>query len=300
MAVAAAPRLLPRPREPACSSSSSPTTAMRPVPPIPPRTSTESCALTLSRSAAMAATSSAFDMPAAPYPLGGEAAAVVEDIVRLGGMPVIAHPDSPKPELAWRAWSAPAGGVEWLNLDSAWRDEPFGRLARIAVGSFFRPAPALAMTLARPAELLATWDRMASNRAVVGLAGHDAHGGLRRAEEYRGDQGWSLPGFGSYEVAFRTFSTRVILDAPLSGDPDRRRAAALPGREAGKSLHRDRRAGESTGGGFFGVAGRDAPSDGRRGPSGAATSPVVPLKYSAGSESGFVREWRRSFELDEW
>ena len=161
----------------------------------------------------------AFDMPAAPYPLGGEAAAVVEDIVRLGGMPVIAHPDSPKPELAWRAWSAPAGGLEWLNLDSAWRDEPFGRLARIAVGSFFRPAPALAATLARPAELLTTWDRIASNRAVVGLAGHDAHGGLRRAEEYRGDQGWSLPGFGSYEVAFRTFSTRVILDAPLSGDP---------------------------------------------------------------------------------
>ncbi len=89
----------------------------------------------------------AFDMPAAPYPLGGEAAAVVEDIVRLGGMPVIAHPDSPKSELAWKAWSAPAGGLEWLNLDSAWRDEPFGRLARIAVGSFFRPAPALAVTL---------------------------------------------------------------------------------------------------------------------------------------------------------
>ncbi len=121
----------------------------------------------------------AFDMPAAPYPLGGEAAAVVEDIVRLGGMPVIAHPDSPKPELAWKAWSAPASGVEWLNLDSAWRDEPFGRLARIAVGSFFRPAPALAVTLTRPAELLAKWDRIASNRTVVGLAGHDAHGGLQ-------------------------------------------------------------------------------------------------------------------------
>ena len=161
----------------------------------------------------------AFDMPAAPYPLGGEAAAVIEDIVRLGGMPVIAHPDSPKAALTWKDWSAPAGGLEWLNLDSAWRDEPFQRLASIAVGSFFRPAPALAVTLARPASLLTTWDKLASNRVVVGLAGHDAHGGLRRAEEYRGDQRWTLPGLGSYDVAFRTFSTRVILDVPLSGDP---------------------------------------------------------------------------------
>ena len=43
----------------------------------------------------------ALDMPAAPYPLGGEAAAVVEDVMRLGGMPVAAHPDSAKAELAW-------------------------------------------------------------------------------------------------------------------------------------------------------------------------------------------------------
>ncbi len=47
----------------------------------------------------------ALDMPAAPYPLGGEPAAVVEDVTRLGGMPIVAHPDSPKGELAWKDWA---------------------------------------------------------------------------------------------------------------------------------------------------------------------------------------------------
>ena len=42
-------------------------------------------------------------------------------------MPVVAHPDSPKPELAWRDWSAPVAGLEWLNLDSEWRDESYAR-----------------------------------------------------------------------------------------------------------------------------------------------------------------------------
>ena len=41
----------------------------------------------------------ALDMPAAPYPLGGEARDVVEDVKRLGGFGVAAHPNSPKPAL---------------------------------------------------------------------------------------------------------------------------------------------------------------------------------------------------------
>ena len=38
----------------------------------------------------------ALDMPQSPYPLGGESSAVVEDVVRLGGMPVAAHPEDRK------------------------------------------------------------------------------------------------------------------------------------------------------------------------------------------------------------
>ena len=37
---------------------------------------------------------------ASPYPLAGETRDVIEDIHRLGGWAVAAHPDSPRPELA--------------------------------------------------------------------------------------------------------------------------------------------------------------------------------------------------------
>src|SRR6185503_14002509 len=63
----------------------------------------------------------AIDMPAAPYPLGGESRDVVEDVRRLGGFGIAAHPDSPKAELAWTDWEAPIDGLELLNPDTSWR-----------------------------------------------------------------------------------------------------------------------------------------------------------------------------------
>ena len=59
----------------------------------------------------------AIDMPAAPYPLGGAPSAVVEDVARLGGFGVAAHPDSPKPELQWGDATAAIDGIEWLSAD---------------------------------------------------------------------------------------------------------------------------------------------------------------------------------------
>src|SRR5688572_20862656 len=56
----------------------------------------------------------AFDMARAPYPLGGGSDAVVEDVARLGGFGVAAHPDSAKASLRWTS-SAPIDGIEWLN-----------------------------------------------------------------------------------------------------------------------------------------------------------------------------------------
>ncbi len=44
----------------------------------------------------------ALDMPPAPYPLAGEARDVVEDVRRLGGFGIAAHPDSAKPQLRWQ------------------------------------------------------------------------------------------------------------------------------------------------------------------------------------------------------
>jgi hypothetical protein len=160
----------------------------------------------------------ALDMKPAPYPLAGEPSAVVEDVHRMGGFGIAAHPDSPRGELAWSDWSAPIDGIEWLSADSEWRDESRAALARVSVGYLMRPGPALALMLDRPVATLRRWDALASTRPIVGLAAHDAHGGIGRGVEEGGARRAALSGIPSYEASFRTFSNRVILDAPLSGD----------------------------------------------------------------------------------
>jgi hypothetical protein len=156
----------------------------------------------------------ALGLPAAPYPLGGEAAAVVEDVARLGGFGIAAHVDSPKPELAWADWRAPIDGVEWLNADSQWRDETTVRLTRTLLGYFVRPAAAMATLFDRPSATLDRWAELSRTRRVVALAGLDAHGGVRRRLEGRS----RFAAGPSYEASFRTLSTRVVLERPLSGD----------------------------------------------------------------------------------
>src|SRR6516162_7307713 len=42
----------------------------------------------------------ALDMPASPYPLGGEPRDVVDDVKRMGGFGIVAHPDSPRTSCA--------------------------------------------------------------------------------------------------------------------------------------------------------------------------------------------------------
>jgi hypothetical protein len=161
----------------------------------------------------------ALDLPAAPYPLGGEASAVAEDVKRLGGFGVAAHPDSAKPALRWSDWSVPIDGVEWLNLDSEWRDETNPRLARAVFDYVVRKGPALASVLDRPVDALGHWDTLSQRAPVVGLAGHDAHGGWSQRKEDGGRRG--VPGMPSYEASFRTFAIRAIVDEELSGSADR-------------------------------------------------------------------------------
>lgn len=156
----------------------------------------------------------ALGMPASPYRLGGEAEAVIEDVARLGGFGVAAHPDSARAELAWADWTLAFDGIEWLNADSEWRDEPRPRLVRALFDYILRPGPALASMLDRPVATLTRWDTAASRRPIVALAAHDAHGGIGRGVEDGGRRGLAVP---SYEASFRSFSTRAVLDAPLSG-----------------------------------------------------------------------------------
>jgi len=159
----------------------------------------------------------ALGMHRSPYPLGGEPSAVVEDVRRLGGFGIAAHPDSPKASLAWTDWDAPIDGIEWLNADSEWRDESLAALGRVFLHYLFRPGPALASMLDRPVATLKRWDELTRRRPVVALAAHDAHGGIGRGVEESGVRKQALGHVPSYEASFRTFSDNVILDARLSG-----------------------------------------------------------------------------------
>ena len=153
----------------------------------------------------------------APYRLAGEPRDVVEDVARLGGFGIAAHPASRKAELRWNAWSEPVDALEWLNADSEWRDEPPRAIARAVAGYLFRGPEAIASLFDRPA-VLDRWDAATRRRRVVGLAGHDAHAriGLRgNWEPGSGDYSLALP---SYEAAFRTFALRVRLDERPTGD----------------------------------------------------------------------------------
>jgi len=161
----------------------------------------------------------AVGIPKAPYPLAGAGRDVAEDVARLGGFGVVAHPDSAKSELRWRDWAAPFDAIEWLNADSEWRDEGTGRLAQALMTYPFRPIETLASLLDRPVTTLQRWDALMQQRPVVALAGADAHArvGLRddAADPYRGRLFVRLPG---YEASLGSFSLRVELERPLSGN----------------------------------------------------------------------------------
>ncbi len=171
----------------------------------------------------------ALDMPASPYPLGGEPADVVEDVRRLGGFGIAAHPDSPKTSLQWSDWSLPIDGFEWMNLDSEWRDEPTRALARTTLDYFFRPGPALASMLDRPTTLT----QLDAAVRRVAVAGHDAHGGwAHRVED--GEQRQGRLGIPSYDGSFQTFAVRAVLQHELSGAGDRDGRAVFEAFRAGR------------------------------------------------------------------
>jgi hypothetical protein len=170
----------------------------------------------------------AIDMPASPYPLAGEARDVVEDVRRLGGFGIAAHPDSPKLQLRWQDWSAPVNGIELLNPDTGWRvwaQQATGhtlpwparrRLLAALIDYPFRPA-AVITSLVQPSTAVANWETLTQHRRVVAIAGADAHAKLAPRSADPGDSRYvvSLP---SYESSFRVLSIHVKPDRPLSGD----------------------------------------------------------------------------------
>ncbi|MGH9147446.1 MAG: CehA/McbA family metallohydrolase, partial [Vicinamibacterales bacterium] len=162
----------------------------------------------------------AVGMPVAPYPLGGEARDVVEDVERLGGFGIVAHPDSMKETLQWREWATSPPAIEWLNADTEWRDETYAQLGRALMTYPIRPAESLGSLLDRPDSTLQRWDEMTRHRRVVALPGSDAHARLGWRNEaddpYRNRILLRLP---SYRNMFSAFSMRVELDRPLARNP---------------------------------------------------------------------------------
>jgi predicted metal-dependent phosphoesterase TrpH len=181
----------------------------------------------------------ALDLPAAPYPLAGEPRDVVEDVHRLGGFAVAAHPDSPKLELRWRDWDVPVDGVETVNLDTGWRiwvewaevageralppsvGEPTPWQARRRLGAAllnysFRPVETIA-SLIPPWGLMQQYSELTRQRRLVSLAGADAHATIAfRGDPAEGGPSLPIPG---YETTFRAMSVRVTPERALTGDP---------------------------------------------------------------------------------
>jgi hypothetical protein len=152
-----------------------------------------------------------------PFRLGGEGRDAIEDIARLGGMSIVAHPASVKPDLRWTEWTAPFNGLEWLNGDSEWRDEKTLQLLRTLLTYPLRPSESVGQLLDRPDALLRRWDQLTRRRRVVAVAGADAHARLALGsapEPYDGSGALRIP---AYERVFETFSI-VIPQLRLSGD----------------------------------------------------------------------------------
>jgi len=185
----------------------------------------------------------ALDMPLAPYPLAGEARDVVEDVRRIGGFGIAAHPDSGKPQLRWREWAAPFDGVEILSLDTGWRlwvEEARGtagkwparrHLAAAILDYPFRPSETIAGLIRSGEGLLYQWSALGARRPVVAIGGVDAHARLDlRDDPVEGRYALPLPG---YESSFRVMSIRVRPEPALTGDAASDGAAIMRAIRAG-------------------------------------------------------------------
>ena len=182
----------------------------------------------------------AIDMPAAPYPLGGEPRAVVEDVHRLGGMAIAAHPDSPRDPLRWTDWTVPVDGMEVLNLDSAWRHPLYRtdwrssvQLARALLAYPLRPRETIARLIGSSPRGTPTYLEETSERRVVAIGGSDAHARLGWRTDDPSEGGFSVP-FAGYQRVFQAMAVRVQTGRPLSGDPIADAAAILSGIRAGR------------------------------------------------------------------
>lgn len=157
----------------------------------------------------------------APYPIAGAAGDVIEDVHRLGGLAVIAHPDSPKTDLRWLGRGGLHDGFEWVNADTEWRDDPPMRLVGAALRGLVRGPESVVSLFSRRDGAFARWDGSgpaARPRRAFGVAALDAHARVgwdeNTRDEPRQRTALAIPG---YELMFRVFAQAVEVDEPLTG-----------------------------------------------------------------------------------
>ena len=159
----------------------------------------------------------------APYALAGLTRDVVEDVHRLGGLAVIAHPESPRRELRWRAGGVPYDGFEWLNADSEWRDERPLRLAGTLLRALVRGPETVVSLFSRSDRAFARWDGRGDQRPPVrafGLAALDAHARVGWDDEDQPEpRRWTVLARPTYQQMFEAVAQTVLLDAAPAGDP---------------------------------------------------------------------------------
>ena len=184
----------------------------------------------------------ALGLPETPYPFAGDPREVLEDVHRLGGFAIAAHPDSPKSDLMWRDWDLPIDGVELVNLDTAWRKHlpqggwrPTVHLLASLGTYLVRPAETIASLLGDDQVLLSAWHGIAHRRRASIFAGVDAHARLELRDSAPGDNrlSLSLPG---YEAVFRTLTMHVRPERPLVGDAEADARLVLDALERGASF----------------------------------------------------------------
>jgi hypothetical protein len=174
----------------------------------------------------------AIGLGASPYPLAGESRDVVEDVRRLGGFGIAAHPDSPKTELRWTDWETPIDGLELINPDTSWRVHMTQAgmkfpLIRALFTYPVRSTATIAGLLTGSPELDDRWNQILSRGGrAVGLAGVDTHAKLVLIDSETDNGRYSLPVPG-YESSFRVLSVHVRPASPLSGDAAADAAALL-------------------------------------------------------------------------
>lgn len=167
------------------------------------------------------------------FPLAGDVRDVLDDIHRIGGWAVAAHPDSPRQNLRWRGQLTGVDGVEWLNVDSEWRSHTTTEIAASALRSLVRGPETIASLFRAPSPGLARWDVMQRTRPVVGLAAVDAHARLG-ADDASWGRAASVK-FPSYAALFRTVVQAVPLLSARSGSAATDARAILDGLRAGRS-----------------------------------------------------------------